>query len=120
MKTVDCKFRTVERGRSVCGVAQLRSERNVDTVDHSVCQLCPIPDMIKKHPCVNLSVGTQIVMQQGRSVLASYAADCVWRPFSEITDIDNCDGRCPKWTPIQIELNLKGVTPLFNASERNV
>src|SRR5882724_11311171 len=120
MKNVDCQFRTVEKGRSVCGVAQMRTDRNVNTVDQTVCLSCPIPDIIKKHPCVNLNVGTQIMMQQGRPVLVSYAVECAWRPFAAITDVDNCDNRCPQWTPIQINPDLNKVEPLFNSTERNV
>ena len=120
MKNVDCQFRTVERGRSVCGVAQMRTDRNVDTVDQTVCLSCPVPEIIKKHPCVNLNVGTQIIMQQGSPVLVSYGVECAWRPFAATTDVENCDNRCPQWTPIQIGLDLNTVDPLFNSTERNV
>jgi len=120
MKNVDCQFRTVEKGRSVCGVAQMRTDRNVDTVDQAACMSCPIPDIIKKRPCVNLNVGTQIIMPQGKPVVVSYAVDCAWRPFAAMTDVDNCDCRCPQWTPVQIGLDLSKIEPLFNSTERSV
>jgi len=120
MKTVECQFRSVENGRSFCTVAQLRTDRNTDTIDQTVCQTCPVPDIVSKHPCTNLSIGTQIMLQQGKPVLVSYAVDCTWKPFNAITDVDNCDGRCPKWTPLQLRVDADIIEPVFNPNDRNI
>ncbi|HZS46843.1 MAG TPA: hypothetical protein VFC63_17350 [Blastocatellia bacterium] len=120
MKTIECQFRAVERGRSFCTVAQLRTDRNTDTIDQTVCATCPVPEIVKKHPCVNLSIGTQIMMQQNKPVLVSYAVDCTWKPFNAITDVDNCDGRCPKWTPELMQIDATTVEPIFNSNDSNV
>ncbi len=102
-----CLYRYILRGRTFCALAIQESRYTLIEVIPATCAQCPIPGLIREHPCGRMDLGVEISVFGGRQHVEMHYASCEVS-MERLLEMDDCgEGRCPQWEPYDEEAARK-------------
>jgi len=96
-----CEHRSVDKGRTFCGLAVHGDSRSTDEVYAETCLACPVARTRQRHPCAHLDMGLLLGAHRERSSVDRCYYACKAKGIRLPDGAPECDAKCKLFAPLE-------------------